>query len=256
MFVFISFCKSQNFGPGYRLNLFKNTPNWDIANSIENNDTTSLIRLLKTGKYDLDYEEPRFGRTLLLLSVGTDNYDVSKILLAYHANVNKRDKYNTAPIDEAVKFIPLKKNALKIILLLIANKANINNINIMIINGDTSYIGSPLMSACSDLNCAKVLLQNNANAYEKHKNNYSVWMHLFAITNDESIFVEKYMIVEKRMKIPNPIGYSIPDNSPLDIFKLLEKENFRGDSIKENAKQDILAYLHKINFPNNQLYKN
>ena len=255
MVLFLTFntgC-SQNFGPGYSFDLFKNTPNWHLAQAVEKEDSNRIKRIIKGEAIDINFQEPKFGSTLLKLAVGTDKLISTKILLEEGANLNIRDYENYTPILEATKFIDLKKNSLEILKLLIKYGANVNDTLIQMKGSDTTYFYMPLMGAVENLDCAKLLLENGANMYVKHKSFYSIWYVMLTNDLNETIFFAQYLIRDKKMKIPNPITYI--NDKPFDIYRLIKIENFRGDNKKEKARQDILDYLYKIDFPKNQVYK-
>ncbi|MGH2647224.1 MAG: hypothetical protein ACRDE8_06635, partial [Ginsengibacter sp.] len=158
------------------------------------------------------------------------------------------------PIHQATKFIALKTNSFQIIKLLIKYGANVNDTSLKIKNGDTVGFYVPLMGASKNLKCGKLLLDNGANPYVANANTFLVWRFFDGGKHDENILFAKYLIVDKKMPIPNPISYRLSDNSPVSVFDFLKKENFGGDARKEKARNEILQYLHEINFPKNHLY--
>jgi ankyrin repeat protein len=243
---------SQSFGPGYSYELFKNTSNWHLAQAVEKEDSTQIRRIIKQGGLNINLQEPKFGSTLLKLAVGTDKLESVRILLEEGASLKVPDYENNTPIHEATKFIDLKKNSFQILKLSIEYGANVNDTLVQMRGSDTTYFHVPLMGAVENLDCAKILLKNGANMYVKHKTFYSVWYVMLTNDLDETILLAKYLIIDKKMSIPDPIAYI--NNKPFDIYSLIKIENFRGDSKKEKAKQEILEYLHKIDFPKNQVY--
>jgi ankyrin repeat protein len=247
-------CSQGGFGPGYRFDLFENTPNWVLAKAVETENEAEINKLIKSGKYDINLRESKYGRTLLSLAVGNDKYYSTKVLLENNANVNIRDLRNTSPIEEATKYISFKKNTLEILKLLVKHGANVNDADITKRNEDTVQYIVPLVNATSNFNCTKFLLDKGANLYVKYDGVFPVWHQMLIIDFDEYIFVAKYLIVEKKMPIPNPISFSVPEKKPQDIFYFLNLANFRNDSAKTKVRQDILDYLHKIDFPKSQVY--
>ena len=246
---------SQDFGPGYRFDLFKNTPNWELAKAVEKENKTEIKKLITQGKLNINLQESKFGETLLLLAVGNDKLISTKALLEEGANVNIKDFVHGSPIDEATFLINQKKNTVDILKLLIKHGANVNDTFVKKKNNDTVSTYTPLVGGCSNLECAKLLLSNGANPYVQTNNTYLVWFTMLTNYFDESIYVLKHIIVDKKMAIPNLITINFPNKRPLDIFYLLNKENFRTDTNKQKVKQEILDYLHKINFPKNQVYR-
>ena len=246
--------QNQKFGPGYQFYLFKNTPNWELAKAVEREDAVRIKKLIKENKLNVNLQEPQFGNTLLYLAVGNDKPISTKALLEMDANLNIADFEKYKPIHEASRFIPLKKNTLKILELLIQYGADVNDTLVQRKGNDTSYFYVPLMGACENLACAKLLLEHGAKPYIKQTStffgdNYIIWSQLLVDDLDENIYVARYMVVDKMMPIPKFIVYNIPKKEPADIYYFLEKENFRGDVKKEKAKQDILDYLKHIDFP-------
>jgi hypothetical protein len=108
------------------------------------------------------------------------------------------------------------------------------------------------VGATSSLACTKLLLSNGANLYIRFHGTFPIWQRMLGYPFDENIFVAKYLIINRKMLIPNPITVSVPKREPIDIFSILQK--FRGDSLKEKTKQEILDYLRKIDFPKHQIY--
>ena len=75
-------------------------------------------------------------------------------------------------------------------------------------------------------------------------------------TVGDGILVAKYLIIEKKVDIPEVISYDINNNAQ-DIFFYIEQLKFNGVKEKEEAKEAILKYLEQIGFPEgkNQVYR-
>lgn len=78
-------------GDDYRL--FQNTPAWELAKAVEDEDTIKIKEILKNKKGDIDFKEPKFGSTLLMLSIINSQYPSVKTLLQLGANPNIPDSY-------------------------------------------------------------------------------------------------------------------------------------------------------------------
>jgi ankyrin repeat protein len=249
IFYSVTIACSQNLGPGYRFDLFKNTSNWDLAKAVAEEDEKETRTLINEKKLDVNLQEPIYKQTLLQLAVGNDKLISTRVLLEEGANVNIPDSEHGTPINEATRFIELKKNTYAIIELLIKYGANVNDIFVKQKGIDTVTFNVPLMGASGNLACAKLLLEHGADPYVKFHNYFPVWFAMLTNAFNEGIFTAKYMIMDKKMPVPKTISYSAGNRRPLDIFYFLSKENFKGDMKKEKAKQDIIEYLRKINFP-------
>lgn len=247
---------SQNLGPGYQFDLFKNTNSWELAKAVEKEDIKEIEKILNAKNVDINFQEPIYNNTILQLAVGNDKLLSTLTLLKYNANLNITNNHNTAAIHEASSFIPLKRNSFKILEALLKYGANVNMIKASL-NKSPDSIGYsiPLKFAINNLECSKLLLNHGANAYFKTGNEYPVWFDMLALGDiDDNIYVAKYMIIDKQMKIPNPIFFTV-DKKPIDIITLLNSLDFTNDTIRQSIKLEILAYLKKINFPENGVYK-
>jgi len=250
----ISCGQHNDFGPGYQFSLFESTPIRELAYAVEQEDSAKILNLIKTGKYDINFIEPKYHTTLLWLAVGNDKYTSAKILLENKANPNIKDSWGYSPILAACQFSELRNHSLEMVRLLIKYGASVND-SLPQVNGkDTVDYIVPLSFSTSNLECTKILLENKANLYICCDNNYSVWYSIF-LNGYENIFVAKYLIIDRKMPIPNPIAVSTIKKIPQDIYFFLNHYDSHGDPKKGKAKQEILAYLKKIDFPNKQVYQ-
>ena len=66
--------KDNLIGNDFRL--FEDTPAWKLAKAVRNQDTSKFARILTDSKIDVDYEEPKYGRSVLQIAV-LNNLDES-----------------------------------------------------------------------------------------------------------------------------------------------------------------------------------
>lgn len=83
--------KQRLLGDDYRL--FQKTPAWELAKAVEDEDTIKIKEILKNKKSDIDFKEPKFGSTLLMLSIINSQYVSARTLLQMGANPNVQDSY-------------------------------------------------------------------------------------------------------------------------------------------------------------------
>ena len=84
--------KIQNLlGDDYRL--FKNTAAWKLAKAVEDGDVSKIKEEIAQKKIKIDYQEPKFGNTLLMLAISNSQYNSVKTLLELGANPNLTDLY-------------------------------------------------------------------------------------------------------------------------------------------------------------------
>lgn len=227
--IIISGC-SQDYGPGYQFDLFKSTKNWELAKAVEKENALQIERIIKEdNSVNVNLQEPLYGNTLLHLTIGNDKLLSTKMLLQNGADLNTADSFGLYPLHEAASLIGSRKNSVEIIKLLLDHGANPNKI--AFVNKPNSGEYLPLMTAVQNLECTKLLLEHGADLYYKDSSGYPLWSSIFLLdgNNSESIYVAKYLIIDKNMTVPNPVFYTVPNHLPRDVYFLLEKFNTYGD---------------------------
>ncbi len=88
---------------GYDYRLFCKAGGWDLAQAVRDNDTSTIKKIISKKRELLNLQEPKFGITLLMLSVRNRNYNSTKKMLELGASPNLHDHSNggSAMIDSA-----------------------------------------------------------------------------------------------------------------------------------------------------------
>ncbi|WP_165826537.1 ankyrin repeat domain-containing protein [Chryseobacterium oncorhynchi] len=116
--------KNKLLGDDYRL--FQDTPAWVLAKAVWNDDVDKIDEEVKKNPQILNYQESKYGNTLLHLSIFNDNYNSFKELLKLGANPNIADSFHcTTPLIEACESFD---NRTRYVEELIKYKADINYI--------------------------------------------------------------------------------------------------------------------------------
>lgn len=80
------------------IELWKETPIWHFARSMEKGDTVQAERILRVESLDVDTRETKFGQTLLFWAVQNGYTDVVEFLLLRGANPNAHDCYGESSL--------------------------------------------------------------------------------------------------------------------------------------------------------------
>lgn len=89
--------KNKLLGADYRL--FQDTPAWELAKAVQDNDIDKIDEEIKRNSEIINYQEGKYGKTLLHLSSYNDNYKAFKELLKLGANPNIADSSHcTTPL--------------------------------------------------------------------------------------------------------------------------------------------------------------
>lgn len=98
-------------GNDYRL--FQNTAAWELAKAVEDEDTIKIKKEIIQKKININFQEPRFGSTLLMLAIRNSQYQITKTLLEIGADPNISDSYRgesaviSAAINDDPKYLEL-----------------------------------------------------------------------------------------------------------------------------------------------------
>lgn len=236
-FVFIMFllsvtaCGCQLLGDGtedtpewkirnYRI--WKGTPAEELAAAVKNQNTKMIEKLCRETPELIDYQEPRYGATLLIWAVGVEKYNAAETLLKCGADPN----IATTRAGETALYIAsgfswvdtqAKKDA-KYVKLLLSYGADPN---LCYLGGDpnnnsTAQGTSPLMKSIGcGIEKTKALVEGGADI--SHKTSEGETAALLAIwTGDlsmggDSMEYAHYLIAEKQADVTQPFVWTTPD---------------------------------------------
>jgi len=85
-FLLLTSCQTHGkFGNGeYKINninIYKGTPAWQLALAVRDEKTETIEKIIKSQSQLLNYQEPKYGATLLLWAVGMEKYKSAETLL-------------------------------------------------------------------------------------------------------------------------------------------------------------------------------
>lgn len=83
--------KEKLLGTDYRL--FQDTPVWVLAKAVEDNDAEKIKAEVINNKVNINYQESRFGNSLLMLAITNSQYETTEELLKLGADPNLKDFY-------------------------------------------------------------------------------------------------------------------------------------------------------------------
>lgn len=95
LFMMLTNCTNGNGNDQGKLlssdyGIYKNTPLWELAEAVKDEDTLSISRIIKGNSKFANYMDPIYGKTLLMLAVYNRNYNAVKKLLEMGADPNKQ----------------------------------------------------------------------------------------------------------------------------------------------------------------------
>lgn len=259
LFVFTG-CESQKptqYSPGFDFNLFVHSPVHELSAAVEADDSDRVKAALTSEKANINYAEPKFGRTLLSLAVVNNKPIALKRLLDAGANPNARtSQYGYTPFLDACEYFDIVnfKNWGEMLAIMLDYGANVND-SCKIIQriGETvdtlteRTLDQPLSHGTIDM--LKMLLDGGARLDVYPKNG----TRSVLVRSMYNLNVFRYLLIEKHFPIPE---YAVirqaggPNEKKLSLKDLLIESNI-GRSPKHSAVyKEVLAYLD--DHPTNQ----
>jgi len=159
--------------------LFHNTPVWNLAVAIRDENIDEIKRIVREEKPDINVQESKFGQTLLILTVLNEQYSSCEALLQLGADLNKHNHYNgSSAIIEAAGINGTDDDNTKFLRLLLKHGANPNDEEIGDRRQGNMKRNTPLLKACSNVNklkspVGKVKLLVEAGANIDYKNEFN-----------------------------------------------------------------------------------
>lgn len=209
------------------MNIYRDTPAWELALAVEDERTSTIERIAKRSPELLNYQDSKYGETLLLWAVGMEKYNSAETLLKCGADAN------IATIDEGetplllaadYSWIDTKyKKDPKYVKLLLSYGADPNKRYIGKKRDSTEYGTTPLIKSIGcGIEKTKALVEGGADINLKTKSGNTAAAEALRHVGSTSMFREMeyayYLIVDKKAKV-NEFYYSpeyvlIPGDDP------------------------------------------
>lgn len=237
--------KSELTYGDYRL--FQNTPAWDLAKAVQDENEGEINKILSKDKKLINYQEPKYGNTLLTLTIINQQMKPFKVLLDNNAEVNIHNTYDgTSPLIQSCMFKSYDSEFAKI---LIERKANVNDVEVGKRREGNSTRFTPLIAASREgkLDLVQILIKNGANI------NYENEFHQSALSScvmqdryDVTIYLLKSGVNYLRPILYRPsddIDNNPKEDKPIYLIDLLREDFFELDSQEYKYKMKVVEFL-------------
>lgn len=236
---------------GYDYRLFQETSAWALAKAVKGEDTSRIKTEVIKNKIDPDYQESRYGNTLLMMSIFNNDYASAKTLLDVGADPNLRDKHRgaTAVIDAAAN-----KDS-KYLELLLAYKGNPNVAENKPVKDDDWPMQTALTSAISyydanSLEKVTLLVESGADVNHPVDKNNNTDLPLGKALLQDKMDVALYLL-EKGAHYEK-VMYKMINGQDVYILKALRKSMLDLQSPDYQKKLAVVAFLKSrgLNYSN------
>lgn len=246
--------------------IFKGTPVWELALAVKGEKTRTIEKLAKENPDLLNYQEPKYGATLLLWAVGMEKYKSAEALLKCGADPNIASTVDgMTPLYLAAGFSWVDNYAKKdpkFVKLLLKYNAD-PNINY---GGDSiNEPGtSPLMNSIPcGIEKTKALIEAGADINHKTESGRTAATEALGMGQNatlEALEYAHYLIVEKKAKVSDPYyprkiygEDTVRELFPVDILRdwvyPLDSEEYqiKMEIVEEFARQGVNYWDTEIN---------
>lgn len=232
--------------------LFKGTPAEDLALAVQDQDVKKIRTILNQQKVNVDFQEKRYGNTLLMVATMNNLNTSVDELLKHGANPNLRNKEQNESA------------------FLLACSTNNYNCNVGIVEKMT-YYGADLDSAQifeeetdmgmhTTINNTPLMIAIESDCFETVKllvakgadiNKYTYYEGYGAVTvalTDDNLEIAKYLIIDCKAKIPEYCyirNEGQPDEQRLTIKQFLEEKVYDSGSENSRLRKQIIQYLEE-----------
>lgn len=249
----------------YSFDNFKNTPLWELAKSIRNDDADKVRELVRLNTLNIDFKEPNFHQTLLALAIQNNKRNAFIELLKAKADPNLL----VGPVSDATPFIYAIRNVENCDLFFVENMLKYGADPNLKINppqeGSFFENSFPLLAAIGNrkddgrecLDLVKLLVNNGANINCCYYNPLTEMCE--GVLNEcilsNSMITLRYFVIDKKIAVPDSVFVegSI-DKTTQKIYSLTEILNtddyqFEAENLSHlrKSRNEVLEYLESIN---------
>lgn len=217
--------------------LFENTDGWEIAKAIEKDDA-SKVKSLVTGdhKKNINFQENKFGQSLLMWSIYCNKFESYKVLLAMGADINLKANDST----KAISIAPSNYETANYLKELLPYKPDVN----YVANSEKSELfRTPLIAAAwYSLESTKLLVNAGANvnySYSENENNNSP---LYAAFRGGKVKIIHYLLLEAKADPAMVLEKKLSGENVYAV-NMLRTLTFDIGSEEYKLKMEIVDYL-------------
>ena len=205
--------KSELTGRDYRL--FQNTPAWELAKAVEDENTKKIDKIVSENPEIINYQESKYGNTLLMLTIMNQQLKPFKALLKRGADVNIHNTFDGT--SSLIKACSSKFYNITFVKMLIEYGADVNDVEIGERRKENGTRLTPLIAASRTgrLDLVRFLVSKGADV------NYQNEFGQSALS--ESVMVDEYKVAYYLLQ--NGADYNRPIYYRFDYSVPIEKSD-------------------------------
>ncbi len=227
-------------GNDYRL--FKDSNVSELAKAVEEENVAKIKEEIIQKKINVDYQEPKYGSTLLMLAIMNNQYLSAKTLIEFGANPNISDSYK----GESAMIWAAKNNDPKYLKLLLKNNGNPNRIDNCKFKKINDANQTPLLAAISPIDphsLEKVKILVEAGADINNYNSKNIKSPLSKSIIIDKLNIAYYLLINGADY--DSILYNTVDGKEIKILQALRRSIIELNSEQYKYKIKIIKFLEE-----------
>lgn len=202
--------KSELTGRDYRL--FQNTPAWELAKAVEDENTKKIDKIVSENPEIINYQESKYGNTLLMLTIMNQQLKPFKALLKRGADVNIHNTFDGT--SSLIKACSSKFYNITFVKMLIEYGADVNDVEIGERRKENGTRFTPLIAASRTgrLDLVRFLVSKGADV--NYQNEFGQSALSKSVMVDE--YKVAYYLLQNGADYNRPIYYRFDNSVPIE----------------------------------------
>lgn len=202
--------KSELTGRDYRL--FQNTPAWELAKAVEDENTEQIDKIVSKNPELINYQESKYGNTLLMLTIMNQQLKPFKVLLKRGADVNIHNTFDGT--SSLIKACSSKFYNITFVKMLIEYGADVNDVETGERRKENGTRLTPLIAASRTgrLDLVRFLVSKGADV--NYQNEFGQSALSKSVMVDE--YKVAYYLLQNGADYNRPIYYRFDNSVPIE----------------------------------------
>ncbi|MBL7847072.1 MAG: ankyrin repeat domain-containing protein [Cyclobacteriaceae bacterium] len=232
-------CSTKEKLTGEDYQLFKDTPAWELAKAVRDEDEERITGLVNENPTLIDYQEPTYGKTLLMLTIRNQQKKPFFTLLNLNADVGIHDNFQgSSALIEACRF---DLYDIEFIEQLLKKGANPNDAQVGTgaSEGGTRHTALMAASISGRLDFVELLVRHGADITYQNEFKQSA---LTEATLQENYEIVLYLLTNGA-DYTRPIFFRPETNKDMFLVDVLREDFFPLNSPEHTQKMEVVDFL-------------
>lgn len=227
--------KTELTGDDYRL--FQGTPVWELAKAVWDEDVSRIDKIVSKNKQLINFQEPVFGRTLLMLTISNQQYKSFEMLLKNKANIHIHDTYEGS--SALIEACSSKHYDVPFPEMLLQYGANVNDVQVDVEKEGKTRTALMVASRSGKFDFVELLIKKRADVNYQNEFKQSA-LSMATMQNNYEIVI---YLLKEGADYKQPIFFKEEQNRDMYLVDVLREDFFDLDTDEYKYKMEIVDFL-------------